>query len=192
MPSKNRIKEFGAGEFYHVYNRGVEKRSIFLDRQDYLVFMNLLKKYLLPVEMMDINNRRANYFEKIELNAFCLMPNHFHFLLRQHSDRDVTQFMRSLISSYVAYFNRRHNRVGSLFQDIYKAVRIESNEQLYQVVQYIHLNPINLVENASDYPYSSFGNENQLAWISPVPTGYDPARGRTLQSLSGVEGAKAL
>lgn len=158
MPSKNEVKEYKENSFYHLYNRGVEKRIIFLDEQDYSVFLSYLKTYILPKDEKNLHNKLAdpkvNYKEKdkiikllrlnnfhgnLELLAYCLMPNHFHFLVYQKTSDTIDKFMNSLITRYVMYFNKKYKRVGPLFQGLYKAVSVETDEQLIHLSRYIHL-----------------------------------------------------
>lgn len=178
MPAKNSIKTYIENSFYHVYNRGVEKRNIFLDEQDYRVFLSYLKIYLSPVEesvnYLQNNDELIyqdkhiqisrlymlnNFFNKIDLISYVLMPNHFHFELRQTNKKDIEIFMRSLITKYTMYFNRKYKRVGPLFQGRYKAVLIQSKEYLLHLSRYIHINPreiINLDKLLTSYLWSSF------------------------------------
>lgn len=176
MPAKNLIKEYEAGGYYHVYNRGVEKRIIFCDVEDYQKFIGLLKVYLTKqnlqgVTLKDDLNRtispsRAlnNFSEEVELLAYCLMPNHFHMLMRQFTDRGMASFMQSLLTKYVIYFNKKYKRVGGLFQSTYKTVKITSEEQFTYITKYIHRNPLPdlptrlHLEGLADYKYSSYGN----------------------------------
>lgn len=175
MPSKNSIKTFEENGYYHIYNRGVEKRSIFLDDQDYRVFLSYLKFYLTPEAGTDKtfpSQRLRNYHESIELLSYCLMPNHFHFEVRQFQARAITNFLRSLSTRYSMYFNKRHNRIGGLFQGRYKAVNIRSEEQLIYLSKYIHRNPIGFSKNLSEYRYSSLPNylgQIRQSWIRPEP-----------------------
>jgi putative transposase len=180
MSSKNRIKQYIAGGYYHIYNRGVEKRLVFMDEQDYGVFLGYLKLYLLPPE--PFSKPHKDLSGEVDLAAFCLMPNHYHLLVRQISSRGIESLMRCLITSYVHYFNRRHTRVGALFQDTYKAVRVRSDEQLYQVEQYIHLNPTPLAAVVERYPYSSLRWRGKPpAWLKPpVYQGHSLYQGPTL------------
>jgi putative transposase len=114
MPQKHSRKEYGAGGYYHIYNRGVEKRDIFLDEQDYKVFLGYLKFYLLSslqgqalkAKNTPPSRQLKNYSDQIELMAYCLMPNHFHLLIKQNTDRGIAEFMQSLILKYVMYFNK--------------------------------------------------------------------------------------
>lgn len=163
MPRKNSVKRYYENGIYHVYNRGVDKRIIFIDRDDYLAFLHLLKTALsispkggsTPFGIVPMKEyERKNFYGKIDLLAYCLMPNHFHLLLKQHDSRAMTEFMRSICTSYGMYFNKKHKRVGSLFQGIFKAIDIEEDNYLLWVSRYIHRNP----DDFRTYPYSSYGN----------------------------------
>ncbi|EKE14270.1 MAG: hypothetical protein ACD_12C00598G0001 [uncultured bacterium] len=177
MPSKNIIKTYIENGFYHIYNRGVEKRKIFLDEQDYRVFLSYLKLYLSPKEESAneiINNyskidneekiiseiyKLNNFYNKIDLISYVLMPNHFHLELKQKNKKEIESFMRSLITKYSKYFNRKYDRIGPLFQGRYKAVLIQNTEFLLYLNKYIHLNPIELLfegQSLIEYPWSSY------------------------------------
>lgn len=190
MPSKNIIKTYIENGFYHIYNRGVEKRKIFLDEQDYRVFLSYLKIYLLPKEESandiknsddyDYKNKEKaiseiytlnNFFNKIVLICYVLMPNHFHLELKQSGRKDIESFMRSLITKYSKYFNKKYERVGPLFQGRYKAVLIQSPEFLSYLSKYIHLNPQEfltkdkLLESYSWSSYPAYLNLIKLNWL---------------------------
>ncbi len=190
MPAKNSIKIYQENSYYHMYNRGVEKRQIYCDEQDYSVFLSYLKEYLEPKDIIGLStilfDTRASYSEKdkvrrllrlnnfsdtLSLCAYCLMPNHFHLLVHQREERTIDTFMNSLSTRYTVYFNKKYKRVGSLFQGVYKAVKISSEEQLLYVSKYIHRNPTILPGWGEDirlYPYSSFsvyGNRKTQSWI---------------------------
>lgn len=96
----------------------------------------------------------------LEILAYCIMPNHFHFLLKPKKDNAVSDFMRNLQNSYSKYFNTKRERTGSLFQFMFKAVRMETDQQLLHVSRYIHLNPVTSylmeVEDLESYEWSSF------------------------------------
>jgi putative transposase len=142
MPSKNRVKQWAPEAIYHVYNRGNNKQAIYLDQHDYATFLNLMKRGLQQKVTADPFGRpNRNWHDDIELLAFCLMPNHFHLLLYQRSERAISDFMRGLSTSYVGYFNKRHHRVGHLFQDIFKASHIDEDAYWQHISRYIHLNP---------------------------------------------------
>lgn len=153
MPQKNSIKIYYENAFYHVYNRGVEKRNIFLDRDDHLAFFHLLKTALSSEQGATLpRNRRKKFLNKIDLMAYCLMPNHYHLLLRQKTISGLTEFIRSISTSYSMYFNKKYRRVGSLFQGIFKATDIRDESYLLWVSRYIHRNP----PDFQTYPYSSY------------------------------------
>ena len=148
----------------------MEKRSIFGGDQDYSVFLNYLHEYLEPKnkkllheelakESLSWNEKEKilkllrlnNFFGEIELIAYCLMPNHFHLLVKQNGPESIDKFTNSLLTRYATYFNRKYRRVGRFFQDVYKAVLINSEEQLLHLSRYIHRNPLELGENSRYY-----------------------------------------
>ena len=152
VPAKNAIKQYLEGGFYHVYNRGVEKRTIFVDEFDYKMFLSYLKAYLSPPHPEQVRPVRAsNIYEQVQLICFCLMPNHFHLLIRQSTQLGIVSFMRRLTNAYTKYFNERYTRVGPLFQGCYKAALVQEEPYLLHLTRYIHLNPIELLsQNRSD------------------------------------------
>ncbi len=156
MPAKNSVKKFVENGFYHLYNRGVEKRNIFLDEHDYAVFLHYLKKYLDPTVPFGIGSDPHPLSSEIDLFAFCLMQNHFHLLLKQKSVDGITKLIRAVCTNYVMYFNKKYERVGTLFQGKYKAVLIENDSYLLHLSRYIHLNPYPGSDPKS-YNYSSYG-----------------------------------
>lgn len=191
MPSKNALKIYVENGFYHIYNRGVEKRNIFLDEQDYKVFLSYLKLYLTNKdESINLIKKRndlsddqkdeklsklmalKNFFNKIELLCYVLMPNHFHLEIRQENSNDMEGFMRSLITKYSKYFNKRYDRVGPLFQGRYKAVLITNESYLLHLGRYIHLNPQEIISNKqslSSYSWSSYPvyiNNMSVSWLN--------------------------
>ena len=177
MPAKNSLKQFIPESYYHLYNRGVEKRHIFVDDQDYAVFLSYVKNYLLPKDTRRLQKilanpqtgwrekdqaikllRMNNFAQTLTLHAYCLMPNHFHLLVKQTEAPTIDRFMNSLCTRYSMYFNRKHKRVGTLFQGVYKAVPVISDEQLLHLSRYIHRNPHSLAsqgEALRSYAYSS-------------------------------------
>jgi len=141
-------------EFYHVYNRGVEKRKIFLTHTDYERFIALL--YLAnQTEPVDLKyqGRSMNEIESrtgkalVEIVAYCLMPNHFHLLLREKVEGGLARFMQKVTTGYTMYFNKRNERSGSLFQGTYKASHVHDDRYFRYLISYIHLNPIKLIES---------------------------------------------
>lgn len=161
MPAKNSVKIYLENSYYHVYNRGVSKSKIFLDDQDYDVFLHYLEKYLDPYS-------QHSFATEVKLLAYCLMPNHFHLFIYQSTRHGIIKFMRALSTSYVMYFNKRYDRSGTLFQGIYKAANIESEPYFLHLSRYIHLNPKGLSDSWKEYPYSSYNaylEDNKTSWI---------------------------
>ena len=186
MPAKHSIKEYEAGAYYHLYNRGVEKRIVFQDDADYKTFLGFLRLYLTAPHLPGDSRKVArpiskplnNFQGNIILLAYCLMPNHFHLLVKQNQEDGINHFMRSLMAQYVRYFNTKYQRIGSLFQGPYKAVKVESEEQFVYLSKYIHRNPLDLpafretpgrLDKLENYKFSSYGNYLNLfqqSWVS--------------------------
>lgn len=156
-----------AEQHYHIYNRGVEKRVIFIDDIDYRVFLNLIKRYI--DEKPHVNAHKVPYSwlgDEIELLAFCLMPNHFHLLLYQIKEGAMKKLMQNVCASYTSYFNKKYKRVGHLFQGVYKASTVMSDSYAQHISRYIHLNP----DNYRDWEYSSlpyFLDQKKSGWVKP-------------------------
>lgn len=179
MPSRNTIRSYASGCIYHIYNRGVEKRLIFLDESDCKIFIFYLKLYLSPIE--ELKNTRAiglrldkilknNLSGEVELLAYTLMPNHFHFLAKQNSPDGITKLMKRITIAYAMYFNKKYTRVGPLFQGIYKAALISTDEYLIHTSRYIHRNPFNVHSkiNFNNYSsYSSYISQESYSWLHP-------------------------
>lgn len=166
---------FANDEIYHVFNRGIEKRSVFTSKKeferalltlDYYRFKNpslkLSKALLLNLDERSdfLNNLRKGSEKLVEALAYCLMPNHFHFLLKQKLGGGISKFVSNFTNSYTRYFNiRNKKREGPLFQGIFKSVLIEDNDQLIHVQRYIHINPAVSfaveLEDLENYQWSS-------------------------------------
>ncbi len=183
MPSKNTLKTYEAGGYYHVYNRGVDKQIIFRTEQDYKTFLSFLQLYLAPplqgessqAKKLPPSKKLKNYYGDVSLISYCLMPNHFHLFVRQKSDHGMDHFMRSLCTKYVRYFNSHYKRIGPLFQGPYKAVMVTNEYQFTYLTKYIHRNPLDLPpyedspRRLQEYKYSSYGNylhQFQQNWVS--------------------------
>lgn len=167
MPSRNLEKIYLGESFYHIYNRGVNKRRIFLDDEDFTIFLNLLKRYLNKEPATDKNGREYDWlYKEMELLAFCLMPNHFHLYIFQHTPEAMTRLLRGVGTSYAGYFNKKYKRSGHLFQDRFKASMINTNSYLIHVSRYIHLNP----DDYRSYKWSSlpyYLGKKHAEWIKP-------------------------
>lgn len=167
MPSRNIEKLYIPDAYYHLYNRGVNKRKIFIDSDDYAVFLNLLKRYLDTQPTKDNRGREYSWlYPKIELLAFCLMPNHYHLLIYQHEADAITQLIRPVATAYTMYFNKKYKRRGPLFESRYRASTINKDEYLHHISRYIHLNPDEYREwEFSSLPY--YLNNKKAGWLRP-------------------------
>lgn len=167
MPGRNVIKLYESDSYYHVYNRGVDRKLIFKDSQDYTIFLYLLKRYLgKEVQKNSFGVAYPNYFGEAELLSYCLMPNHFHLLIFQTYPRSIEMVMKSVGISYGMYFNKRYSRVGPVWQNRYRASKIDSVEYLLNITAYIHLNPDNYLRwQWSSLPY--YLGDYKADWIIP-------------------------
>jgi len=149
--------KFVPENYYHIYNRGTEKRNIFLCETDYLRFLVLL--YLgnntEAINIKDFLSRGRSLGELfhverkgtlIDIGIYCLMPNHFHLLIREKSENGIPFFMERLGTAYAMYFNKKNERSGNLFQGRFKAELVDSDEYLKYLFAYIHLNPVKIIE----------------------------------------------
>ena len=150
--------QFVENEIYHIYNRGVEKRNIFTEDKDYFRFIHDLFEFndenpvlnmtyyfnpkTMEVEPQYLKKERKPRKLLVEILAFCLMPNHFHLLLRQTRKNGIIKFMQKLGTGYTMYFNKKNGRVGGLFQGRFKAVIVKDEEHFIHLPFYIHTNPI--------------------------------------------------
>lgn len=161
------LRSDGQDMFYHVYARGANKRRIFLDEEDFLKFLQLLERYLSPE---DARNQYGvpypNFYNKVDLLAYCLMPNHFHLLIYQRQVHMLTSLMQSVMTSYSRYFNLKYKRTGPLFESRFRASAILDDTYLEHITRYIHLNP----RQWSDYEYSSlpyYLQQDTVSWVRP-------------------------
>jgi putative transposase len=139
--------KFVNDQIYHVYNRGVEKRNVFLDDRDYFRFIHNLFEFNdeRPAENLysEVQPRKL----LVKILVFCLMPNHYHLLLRQEKENGIVKFMQKLGTGYTMYFNQKHDRVGALFQGRFKAILIDKEPHFFYLPCYIHINPLDLIES---------------------------------------------
>ncbi|MBI3576910.1 transposase [Candidatus Gottesmanbacteria bacterium] len=184
MPCRNTVKIYLDGGHYHIYNRGVEKRDIFTNQKDYRMFLRFLKDALSPrpsaknlktpvtfkgSTFKGIPRQPKNFSKKVTLLAYCLMPNHFHLLVKQNGARSLHEFMQSLATRYAIYFNKEHERVGGLFQGIYKAVLVNEEPYLLHLSRYIHQNPLEISDDIIN-AFSSYGDYlgiRKTVWVHP-------------------------
>jgi REP element-mobilizing transposase RayT len=142
MPYRRNL--LAEGQYYHLYNRGVNRQPIFFCEPNWAFFIRLIQKYFQP--------------DLVEILAYCLMPTHYHLLVCLHTDGFPQKVMQPFGISYTKAINEQQNRVGPLFQGHFQAAWVDSSAYLLQLSRYIHLNPVrtNLVEHASDWIYSSY------------------------------------
>ncbi len=175
MPSKYVVRSFTEDSYYHIFNRGVEKRDIFLEDKDYrflqtylFIYLHPLKKVLEKHPDLPLRLYNKNLSEEVKLIGYCLMPNHFHLLLRQKTRDGISKLMKQVTNAYTLYFNQKYNRVGGLMQGRFKAVPITDDNLLIHILRYIHLNPTssNLTQEFGTYQWSSYpdflGKETDL------------------------------
>ena len=146
----NRKDPFVTNEYYHCYNRGVDKRVVFLDAQDFDYFLTALELFNREDSlggMMEYSypaNRKLAESSKVEklvnIYAFCLNPNHYHLLLQPNFDHGIQKYMQKVNTGYTMYFNKKYERSGSLFQGRYKSSHISTDEYLKHILAYISLN----------------------------------------------------
>lgn len=161
---------------YHVFNRGIDRRPVFLKRGDYLRAQQLIAVYKhaeIPIRFSQIylqpENIRIQMLKGVykserivDVLSYCFMPNHFHFILLQKQDGGISRFMSNFTNAYTRYFNTKYKRLGHLFEGVFKGVFVESDEQLIHLSRYIHLNPISAsiieIKKIQNYQWSSYMN----------------------------------
>ncbi len=168
MPSKFLVRDFKKDGVYHIFNQGVDKRKVFLDDEDYHLFLYYLYIYLTPLDKvlrryhtLPIRLFNKNMAKKVELLSFVLMPDHYHLILKQNESDGISQFMKQLSNAYTQHFNQKYKRRGSLFEGPFKSVSIKNNDHLMQLSRFIHLHPV--VENIVAEPEYSWSSYNEYA-----------------------------
>lgn len=183
-----RKQTFAPGEFYHLYNRGTEKRMIFMDKQDYFHFLFLMYvcNTTKNIELRTVNDNFDRGETIVDVGAYCLMPNHFHILVHEKIDSGISKYMLKLMTSYSMYFNKKYKRTGKLYEGVFKSTHASSDNYLKYLYSYIHLNPAklldknwkknkaknitNLLKYVFDYQYSSLEEykNSKFKIINPV------------------------
>lgn len=157
--------QFIENEVYHIYNRGVDKRDIFVDEKDYFRFIHdlfemnndnmvvnmarSLDRSMFEVQPRTVGKDRKTRDLLVEILVFTLMPNHFHLMLIQRKEGGIVKFMQKLGTGYTMYFNQKYKRSGALFQGRFKAVLIKGEGHLIYLPYYIHFNPLDLIVRGS-------------------------------------------
>ena len=140
--------EFVQGGYYHIYNRGAGRQSIFREDENYRYLLGLIKKVMAECQ--------------VTLIAYCLLPNHYHWLVRQDGETPASHLAQRVFGIYSQAFNRMYDCTGTLFEGPYEAIRVDSDEYLRHLCRYIHANPVRhaLALGPDLWPYS-----NYLEWI---------------------------
>ena len=143
---------FAPDQIYHIYNRGVDGLEIFARSENYVYFLRKVKRLLGDVQ--------------IAVLAYCLMPNHYHFVLRQEDQVPISTFIQRLFQSYTQAFNKEQGRRGPLCEGRFRHVHVDRDEYVVHLCRYVHPNPVamGLVTQPADWPYS-----NYLEWIEARP-----------------------
>jgi len=171
--------KFTQNNYYHICNRSNDEASIFIDESDYSRFLFFILVYQAPIFFYNIG-RQSSYFLKhsrfniseemvhqitakriTELNSFTIMPNHFHLLVREKTNNSngISRYLQRIQTGYAKYFNTKYKKRGHLFQSAFRAIPVETDEQLLYLSAYIHRNPRELKEwknKESEYPWSSY------------------------------------
>ncbi len=176
---------FETGSYYHIFNRGVDRFSIFRTAIEYRHFLSALEFYRYiktpvkfsqywsgPKDAMElIRQKQELEGSLVSVFAYALMPNHFHILLRQEVDNGIHTYLFKALNSHAKYFNTKRKRVGPIFQGNFKAVQIDTDEQFLHVSRYIHLNPVTAgmisMQTLRVYPWTSFPlyAQSQQSWV---------------------------
>lgn len=146
------------GEWYHCYNRGVDKRRVFASHQDYERFLALMflangdnKKRVsnirkVPLQKLVLRENLERGTPLVEIGAYCLMPNHVHFILKEVEEGGIASFMQKVFTGYTMYFNQKNERTGALFAGTYKSKHLATDRYFKHAINYVHMNPIELHE----------------------------------------------
>ncbi|MEA2020592.1 MAG: transposase [Patescibacteria group bacterium] len=203
-------RAFDTNQYFHIYNCGVEKRNIFEEESDFQRFLDAINFYLYKqrtcfAQYKSLEPKAKQVYEQInprsierlrvKLIAYCLMPNHYHFVLKPAKKDGITRFISDISNSHSRFFNTKYDRLGSLFQGTYKAKELPDEQSILNVTRYVHLNPSvskkanpEVYLNPEDYLYSSYP-----VWISPTfqdTSGPDLAYSEIINFRNQVQGPK--
>jgi putative transposase len=141
-----RKQTFAPGEYYHLYNRGTEKRRIFLDEQDYdhFLFLMYVCNTAKSIELRNVGENFDRGETIVDIGVYCLMPNHFHLLVHEKIEAGISKYMLKLMTSYSMYFNKKYERTGKLYEGVFKSTHAGTDRYLKYLYSYMHLNPAKL------------------------------------------------
>lgn len=148
---------FSIDEYYHLYDRGCDKRPVFMEKSDYRRFLMMLFLCNDQKRKIDFRQYKGSTFEEIfavsrseplvAIGAYCLMENHIHLLIKELIENGTSKFIQKLLTGYTMYFNKKYERTGALFGGHFKASHLNSDEYLKYIYSYIHLNPIKIIQS---------------------------------------------
>jgi len=170
------MRTFQPEYFYHIYNRGVDRRKVFLDKWDYVKFLEQMREFnqIEPVGSLYWKKRQKSVPTTlivvgthkqalVSLIAYCLNQNHYHFLVKQEKEGGISEYMKRIGNGYTRYFNHKYNRSGSLFQGKYKAKEVRSTYDLIKVSVYVNGNAeIHGIAKAQNWPWSGYLDYNGI------------------------------
>ncbi len=170
-----RLIRITPGEYYHIFNRAVNKQVIFHDTSDYFRFLFLTLYFQSPIIFQQLGRKVKEFVQsraldsveedeiikkrRVELVAFCIMPNHFHLIVKELDEGGIAAYMQRVLTSYSKYYNTKYEKSGHVFQGPYQAVHVEDNRQLLHLSAYIHRNPREISKwfnKEEQYPWSSY------------------------------------
>jgi REP element-mobilizing transposase RayT len=148
IPMAIRKHPFVVGEFYHLYNRGVERRKLFIDRADYehMMFLLYICNSQKSIKLRDLGKTFERGETIVDIGAYCLMPNHLHLLTREKQEEGISLYMRKVMTAYSMYFNKKYTRTGTLFEGVFKSTHCGDDRYLKYLYSYIHLNPAKIID----------------------------------------------
>jgi len=161
---------YAAGQYYHFYNRGAHRLSIFREPENYLFVLRKVKHY----------SRELN----LQVIAYCLLPNHYHFFVRQGGEAPARLLPQLVFNSYTKAYNRRYDHSGTLFEGHYKVKHVTTEAYMLNLCRYIHANPVHhgIVTDVHDWPYSNYpewiGDRTGALVDRELVTGHYPDRGQ--------------
>lgn len=165
----NRKHNFAPTEHYHCFNRGVDKRNIFLDQQDYIYFLKSLRAYNSSEVMgkLRLQESKQSTDPPVTILAYCLLPNHYHLLLRNNTDGGISKYLQRVAGGYTMYFNQKYERSGSLFQGTFKSKYIASDQDLRQLLAYVKYNyQVHSINDVNLYRSSINTNDNLVRGLT--------------------------
>jgi len=165
-----RKQPFVIDEYYHLYNRGTEKRKIFLDKHDYNYFLFLM--YICnttkSIKLRDTSKDFDRGETIVDIGAYCLMPNHIHILVCEKTEGGISKYMLKLMTGYSMYFNKKYERTGKLYEGVFKSIHANKDTYLKYLYSYIHLNPAKLIDK--DWKENKIRNtKNLLNYVFTYP-----------------------